>query len=107
MALSIVQQLVLSPGGDDDMGTLLGKFVRWRANCPNPPYHNGLHVYIFRCLYQVSLASKGKCETNNLKLHGDRVITYSLTLSTFSLHIVVLLSLVESVLHPVFPNPSP
>lgn len=25
MALSIVQQLVLSPGGDDDMGTLLGK----------------------------------------------------------------------------------
>ena len=26
MALSIVQQLVLSPGGDDDMGTLLGEF---------------------------------------------------------------------------------
>ena len=46
MALSIVQQLVLSPGGDDDMGTLLGKFFRLRANCPNPPYHNGLHVYI-------------------------------------------------------------
>ena len=26
MALSIVQQLVLSPGGDDDMGTLLGMY---------------------------------------------------------------------------------